>query len=367
MAYPHPADSAGLCPPEHTANRLPRGSYGRAPQGRDKEPIYPLNPRPSKITGPYLRNARVDQCAPLSGSHTPPTPAPLDTLSQALRVFDDGADAFVAANAAVWDIIGAQAANAANANAGSTVFDACAGAGSSALPLAYTVGATGRVDAVDLSARLTAAGSRTAQHQGLTQLSYYTADAVTWAADRPSTYDAIVCTLGLMFVPDPTHAIAMFARSLSPGAWLTVTTWASGAMQPLISILSQARLDVGGVRPLPLPPFASTAAACEDPGALLDMAAEAGLDPVNVETTRRRLGIGGDTAWSLINATPLRGFLSGLSADQCCELRHRMAHDLSNNDYLVDAATLTLRAQQPSRANTRAPRSHPAPPLSDRL
>ncbi len=107
---------------------------------------------------------------------------------------------------------------------GSIVLDVCCGAGASALHLGRMTGPIGRVDAVDLSRQLTRHGTLAARRAGLRHVTFRSADVLDWVTRHPSEYDAVVCTLGLMFLPDPVHSLGTLTGALRPAADL-VTTW----------------------------------------------------------------------------------------------------------------------------------------------
>lgn len=43
----------------------------------------------------------------------------------------------------------------------------------------------------------------------------------------PVAFDAVICVLGIFFVPDMQHAVRELWRLLSPGGQLAITTWGS--------------------------------------------------------------------------------------------------------------------------------------------
>ena len=278
---------------------------------------------------------------------TQPAAAPLPAdFRRAMRAFDEGALDYLGAGT-VWEVIGQQAATAAGPAPGDIVLDACCGAGASALRLARMTGPTGRVDAVDLSQQLTRHGTLASRRAGLRHVTFRSADVLDWAARHPSGYDAVVCTLGLMFLPDPACSLAALAGALRPGGRITVTTWAAGAMRPLIDILWQARLGCG-LAPPPPPPFAAGVAATEEPGRLLDLAASAGLDPARVDVHRQKLRLSSSAAWALVRGTVLNSLITELTDHQQQRVQRQLDAGMAQCGHLVDATTLTLCARRPS-------------------
>ena len=298
-----------------------------------------MTSRPAQPAAPGTRSSQSVIIQPAAA------PLPAD-LRRAMRAFDEGALDYLGAGT-VWEMIGQQAATAAGPAPGDIVLDACCGAGASALLLAQMTGPAGRVDAVDLSQQLTRHGTLASRRAGLRHVTFRSADVLDWVARHPSGYDAVVCTLGLMFLPDPACSLAALAGALRPGGRITVTTWAAGAMRPLIDILWQARLGCG-LAPPPPPPFAAGVAATEEPGRLLDLAGSAGLDPARVDVHRQKLRLSSSAAWALVRGTVLNSLITELTADQRRGVQRQLDAGMAQCGHLVDASTLTLCARRPS-------------------
>jgi SAM-dependent methyltransferase len=112
---------------------------------------------------------------------------------------------------------GALLAEAADLQPGEHVLDVAAGRGASALPARERVGSEGRVLAVDLApemvALLEAAGleARVMDAQSL---------------DQPDdAFDAVLCGMSVMFLPDAAAAFREWARVLRPGGRVAVSTF----------------------------------------------------------------------------------------------------------------------------------------------
>lgn len=135
---------------------------------------------------------------------------------------------------------------------GDRVLDLASGAGDPALAAARRVGPTGSVLATDLSPDMLANAARRAAAAGLAQLTTHEMDAQ--AVDLPDgSVDAVLCRLGLMFVPDLDRALGGVARVLVPGGrFAAAIPWrpAEQAMPRLAGALLAA-LD------LPAPPPAT--------------------------------------------------------------------------------------------------------------
>ncbi len=107
------------------------------------------------------------------------------------------------------------------------------GTGEAATLARSRVGTSGRVIGIDVSApMLRIAASKVAKRQ----VSLFLMDGQSLAF-RDESFDAIVCQLGLMFLPDPAAALQEWTRVLRGGARLAVCVWAAPEHVPLFGIL----------------------------------------------------------------------------------------------------------------------------------
>lgn len=132
------------------------------------------------------------------------------------EVFSAGAEEFHRWSPLLWDPVGQATADVSAPTLGERVFDACCGAGASALPAARAVGSDGIVDAVDLSGALVALGVQRAQQEGLGGLRFHQHDVTAWAAPDGG-YDLVQCALSVFFFPDMDRDTAKLAAPLRPG------------------------------------------------------------------------------------------------------------------------------------------------------
>ncbi|MBC2904769.1 class I SAM-dependent methyltransferase [Streptomyces cupreus] len=145
------------------------------------------------------------------------------------EVFSAGAEEFDSWSPLLWDPVGQATVDVSAPAVGERVFDACCGAGASALPAARAVGPGGLVDAVDLSGALVALGERRARQEGLASLRFHQHDVTAWTAPEGG-YDLVQCALGVFFFPDMDRDTAKLAGLLRPGGRLAVTVWEKGAL-----------------------------------------------------------------------------------------------------------------------------------------
>jgi len=76
------------------------------------------------------------------------------------------------------------------------------------------------------------------------------------------TFDAVVCSFGLMFVPDRARALEEMRRVLRPGGKIGLATWASRDKRPLMALAFDAARDAVGA-PIPPPGPMQTIEECE--------------------------------------------------------------------------------------------------------
>lgn len=113
---------------------------------------------------------------------------------------------------------------------GERVLDIACGTGLITFPAAMSVGAQGSVVGTDISEKMIERGRENAARQGLANVTFQRADAA--ASDFPeSSFDAVLCSLGLMYVPEPIHALRRASQLLKPGGRMAAAVW--GAARPL--------------------------------------------------------------------------------------------------------------------------------------
>lgn len=107
---------------------------------------------------------------------------------------------------------------------GERALDVACGTGLVSLRMAEAAGPRGAVVGTDISGQMVAAASRTAAARGIANASFERADAEALPfPDR--SFDAAVCALGLMYVPDPLAALGEMRRVLRPGGRAAAAVW----------------------------------------------------------------------------------------------------------------------------------------------
>ncbi len=111
---------------------------------------------------------------------------------------------------------------------GERVIDVASGTGAVALAAARGVGARGRVVGVDISERMVEAARRGAEAHLLPHATFVRMDAER--LDLPgNAFDVALCSLGLMYLPDPLRALREMRRVLRPGGRAVVAVWGERA------------------------------------------------------------------------------------------------------------------------------------------
>ncbi len=154
----------------------------------------------------------------------------------------------------------------ADVDAGNSVLDIAAGGGGQTRALAARVGPTGRILATDLSPAIVERLRRNAT-QAEAPVEARVADAQV-PLPEVDAFDAAICRLGLMLMPDPARCLAATHAALKPGGRLAAMVFAGPEENPCIPILMATASRHAGLPPRD--PFA--------PGGLLSLGRSGDLD-----------------------------------------------------------------------------------------
>jgi len=111
---------------------------------------------------------------------------------------------------------------------GERVLDVACGTGLVTFPAAAAVGAGGSIVATDLSDNMVASLTAAASARGLTNVQAERMDAEQLSLPDAS-FDAVLCALGLMYVPGATKALEEMRRVLRPGGRAVIAVWGARA------------------------------------------------------------------------------------------------------------------------------------------
>lgn len=107
---------------------------------------------------------------------------------------------------------------------GERVIETACGTGLVTVPAAKAVGPDGRVAATDISDRMVEACRERAAGERLDNVDVARMDAEDLDFEDES-FDAALCALGLMYVPDPIESLREMRRLLVPGGRAVVAVW----------------------------------------------------------------------------------------------------------------------------------------------
>ncbi len=175
---------------------------------------------------------------------------------------------------------------------GRSVLDIGCGAGTSTLQAADKVGSDGSAVGADISDTLLARARILAHDRA--NVDFVLADAQTHAF-TPQAFDHLISRFGVMFFGDSVQAFANMAKSLRPGATVTMACWGPAPNNPWFMTPAKAAQSVLGQPPKAdrtLPgPFAF-----EDQARVVTMLQAAGLRDVSATTCNLLLTPPGDAA-----------------------------------------------------------------------
>jgi len=107
---------------------------------------------------------------------------------------------------------------------GQRVIETACGTGLVTCRIADAVGPNGSVLATDLSQKMVDSLRQRVEMPGYTMVQVERMGAENLNVEDAS-FDAAICALGLMYVPDPRVAVTEMARCIEPGGTVTATVW----------------------------------------------------------------------------------------------------------------------------------------------
>jgi SAM-dependent methyltransferase len=170
---------------------------------------------------------------------------------------------------------------------GASVLDIAAGSGGQTLAAARRAGRQGRVVATDISPTILTYAAKEAAEAGLVNVETVEADGEQLGALAGGGFDAAICRLGLIYLPDQVGALRGIRAALRPGGRVSAIVYSTPDRNGFFSIpVSVIRRRAGLPAPGPgLPgPFSLGA-----PGALEQALESAGFRDVDVETVEAPL------------------------------------------------------------------------------
>jgi ubiquinone/menaquinone biosynthesis C-methylase UbiE len=118
---------------------------------------------------------------------------------------------------------------------GSMVLDIATGIGEPAITAANRVGKNGHVLATDISPQMLSVAKQRAISLGLQNLIEFKEGDIEIIDLPSSTFNAVLCRFGLMFLPDLKTGLSNVYRSLVEGGHFAAAVWSSPAQDTLIA------------------------------------------------------------------------------------------------------------------------------------
>lgn len=137
---------------------------------------------------------------------------------------------------------------------GHCVLDVAAGAGGQTIALAQRIGPQGRIVATDLSGSLVERLRRNTSGAGLPMIEARAVDAQTFLPEVDA-FDAAICRLGLMLMPEPARCLDAVHAALKPGGRFSAMVFAGPEDNPCIrSVMATVSRHAGIAPPDPFAP-----------------------------------------------------------------------------------------------------------------
>lgn len=246
-------------------------------------------------------------------------------------------------------LAGVQAALLDNATLqpGEQVLDLACGTGLVTLAAARAVGPSGHALGTDLSGEMVALAEQQARRQGVSNARFTRMDAEQLALADGSV-DVVLCSLGLMYVPEPQRVLGEARRVLRPGGRLVVSVWGERARCAWAGLFGIVDDEVSSeVCPL----FFRLGL----PGALTRLCAGAGLECVEERRLSSTLDYddGGQACDAALTGGPVALAWSRFSEATRERVRGRYLASIApwrvGSGYAVPAAFVVLAARAPAR------------------
>lgn len=242
---------------------------------------------------------------------------PTTTYDEAVTEYEDASSEF-------WRYLSEHTVQLLDLQPGQRVLDLPCGTGHSVIPAAERVGPSGRVVALDVSARMAALVREKAGALGLANVEVGVAD-MTLLGSPAAPFDAVICVLGIFFVPDMPAALRALAGQARPGGRVAVTVFGESFYEPLRTTFVESVHDVAPALEV-VEPWSRLRTETD----LRDLFVSAGLDGASISERVDDLPLASaDDWWRIVMGSGLRSTVGQLAADAAQEVRARCAAEIT--------------------------------------
>jgi SAM-dependent methyltransferase len=208
---------------------------------------------------------------------------------------------------------------------GSKVLDVATGIGEPAITAVRRVQPNGKVLATDISPEMLAIARERAEKLGLQHIIEFRESDAESLKLPDKLFDAVLCRLGLMFLPNLPNALKIFHNALLPGGKIAAAVWPALDKVPTINL---AFLTVLKKLNLPPPSADTPPFHLSDPLALQNALIKAGFQDVKTENMIVTLRL--DSPDSFTNyhkaiSAPIHALLAGQTAERQNEIWQAVA------------------------------------------
>lgn len=195
------------------------------------------------------------------------------------------------------------------------LLDVCTGTGMVSLRAARLLH-RGSVVGVDLSSGMLDQARAKASRIGLANIEFRQMDMEALAFERHS-FDAATCSFGLFFIDDMTQCLQKIAATLKPGGKLAISTFATGAFEPMASMFLRRYESFG--KETREAAWKRIATESE----LRALFVAAGLDAVVIHHEPLCYPLAAPDWWDIVWNAGYRGYLQQLSESELAEFRQQ--------------------------------------------
>lgn len=225
---------------------------------------------------------------------------------------------------------------------GNRVLDVATGIGEPAVTAARKVGPSGKVTAIDLSPAMLSIARERAKQSGLSDIiEFQEADAESLGLP-PSSFDAIVCRFGLMFMPDLVSALKTMRGLLAPNGRIAAAVWSSMDRVPAFLIPFEIVSRETGTPPPP--PGSPGPFSLADTSLLRKKFEQAGFNDIKIESNKMDFKLPSPEEYvDFVRSTaaPLGAMMAGLPAARQEEIWNKVVETARRD--AVDSSTGAVR------------------------